>query len=141
MGPLNGITVIDLTQVLFGPFATMLLGDMGAEIIKIERPGIGDIARGNGPVINGVSTYFLSLNRGKKSMALDLSTASGAEVLLRLAKTADILVENFKPGTMKRLGLDYETVKKANPGIIYVSGSGYGQYGPHMTWLSRRWEG
>jgi CoA:oxalate CoA-transferase len=131
MGPLNGIRVIDLTQVLFGPFATMLLGDMGAEIIKIERPQVGDIARGNGPVVNGVSTYFLSLNRGKKSVSLNLSSKAGAEVLLRLIKTADILVENYKPGTMKKLGLDYETVRKVNPGIIYVSGSGFGQYGPH----------
>ena len=131
MGPLNGIRVIDLTQVLFGPFATMLLGDMGAEIIKIERPEVGDIARGNGPVVNGVSTYFLSLNRGKKSVALNLSTKSGADVLLKLARTADILVENYKPGTMKKLGLDYETVRKINPGIIYVSGSGFGQYGPY----------
>ena len=131
MGPLNGIRVIDLTQVLVGPYATMLLGDMGAEIIKIERPEIGDIARGNGPVVKGVSTYFLSLNRNKKSVALNLSTQKGAEVLLKLVETADILVENFKPGTMAKLGLDYETVRKINPGIIYVSGSGFGQYGPY----------
>jgi CoA:oxalate CoA-transferase len=131
MGPLDGIRVIDLTQVLFGPFATMLLGDMGAEIIKIERPGVGDIARGNGPVINGVSTYFLSLNRGKKSVTLDLSRGAGVEVFLKLVRNADVLVENFKPGTMAKLGLDYEKVRTVNPGIIYVSGSGYGQYGPY----------
>jgi CoA:oxalate CoA-transferase len=131
MGPLNGIRVIDLTQVLFGPFATMLLGDMGAEIIKIERPEIGDIARGNGPVVNGVSTYFLSLNRNKKSVSLNLSTNPGVDVLLKLIKTADVLIENYKPGTMKKLGLDYETVRKINPGIIYISGSGFGQYGPY----------
>jgi CoA:oxalate CoA-transferase len=131
MGPLDGIRVIDLTQVLFGPFATMLLGDMGAEIIKIERPEIGDIARGNGPVVNGVSTYFLSLNRGKKSVTLNLSTRQGAEVLLKLAACADVLVENFKPGTMEKLGLGYEKVRKINPRIIYVSGSGFGQYGPY----------
>ena len=131
MGPLNGIRVIDLTQVLFGPFATMLLGDMGAEIIKIERPEVGDIARGNGPVVNGVSTYFLSLNRGKKSVTLNLATRQGAEVLLKLAACADVLVENYKPGTMEKLGLGYETVRKINPGIIYVSGSGFGQYGPY----------
>ena len=99
MGPLEGLRVIDLTQVLFGPFATMLLGDMGAEIIKIERPDIGDIARGNGPLVNGVSTYFLSLNRGKKSVSLNISCQEGAEVLLKLAATADVLVENYKPGT------------------------------------------
>jgi CoA:oxalate CoA-transferase len=131
MGPLDGIRVIDLTQVLFGPFATMLLGDMGAEIIKIERPEIGDIARGNGPVVNGVSTYFLSLNRGKKSVTLNLATRPGAEVLLKLAGTADVLVENYKPGTMEKLGLGYEKVRKINPRIIYVSGSGFGQYGPY----------
>lgn len=131
MGPLDGIRVIDLTQVLFGPFATMLLGDMGAEIIKIERPEIGDIARGNGPMVNGVSTYFLSLNRGKKSVTLNLSTRGGAEVLLKLAKTADVMVENFKPGTMEKLGLGYKKVRKINPRIIYLSGSGFGQYGPY----------
>ncbi|MGD0795454.1 MAG: CaiB/BaiF CoA-transferase family protein [Dehalococcoidales bacterium] len=131
MGPLDGIRVIDLTQVLFGPFATMLLGDMGAEIIKIERPEIGDIARGNGPVVNGVSTYFLSLNRGKKSIALNLSSKEGVEVLLKLVKTADILVENYKPGTMQKLGLGYDRMKQVNPRIIYVSGSGFGQYGPY----------
>jgi CoA:oxalate CoA-transferase len=131
MGPLNGIRVIDLTQLLLGPFATMLLGDMGAEIIKIERPGTGDIARGNGPIVNGVSTYFLSLNRNKKSISLNLSTKQGAEVLLKLAGTADILVENYKPGTMAKLGLDYEAVRNINPRIIYVSGSGFGQNGPY----------
>jgi CoA:oxalate CoA-transferase len=131
MGPLDGIRVIDLTQVLFGPFATMLLGDMGAEIIKIERPEIGDIARGNGPVVNGVSTYFLSLNRGKKSIALNLSSKEGVEVLLKLVKTADILVENYKPGTMQKLGLGYDRIKQVNPRIIYVSGSGFGQHGPY----------
>ncbi len=131
MGPLEGIRVIDLTQVLFGPFATMLLSDMGAEVIKMERPIVGDIARGNGPVINGISTYFLSLNRGKKSVTLDLSNKAGVEVFFKMIKTADVMVENFKPGTMEKLGLDYEKVKVINPGIIYVSGSGFGQYGPY----------
>jgi CoA:oxalate CoA-transferase len=130
-GPLHGIRVLDLTQVLFGPFATMLLCDMGAEVIKIERPQVGDIARGNGPVVRGVSTYFLSLNRGKKSVTLNLATEEGVETFLRLAETADILVENFTPGTMEKLGLGYETVKEHNPGIIYVAGSGFGQYGPY----------
>jgi CoA:oxalate CoA-transferase len=133
MGPLAGIRVIDLTQVLFGPFATMLLGDMGAEVIKIERPEIGDIARGNGPVVKGVSTYFLSLNRGKKSVTLNLSQKEGVEILLKLIENADILVENHKPGTMAKLGLGYEAVSKVNPHIIYVSGSGFGQYGPYAS--------
>ena len=130
-GPLNGIRILDLTQVLFGPFATMLLCDMGAEVIKIERPEGGDIARGNGPVVRGVSTYFLSLNRGKKSVTLNLTTDEGVAAFLKLAKTSDILVENFTPGTMEKLGLSYETVKEQNPAIIYVAGSGFGQYGPY----------
>ena len=130
-GPLDGITVLDLTQVLFGPFATMLLSDMGADVIKVERPQVGDIARGNGPLVRGVSTYFLSLNRGKKSVALDLATDRGVAVFLELAKQADILVENFTPGTMEKLGLSYERVREHNPGIIYVAGSGFGQYGPY----------
>ncbi len=130
-GPLDGIRIIDLTQVLFGPFATMLLSDLGAEVIKIERPEVGDIARGNGPVVRGVSTYFLSLNRGKKSVTLNLATEPGVEVLLKLIKNADILVENFRPWTMEKLGLSYERVREYNPGIIYVAGSGFGQYGPY----------
>jgi CoA:oxalate CoA-transferase len=132
-GPLDGIRILDLTQVLFGPFATMLLSDLGAEVIKIERPEVGDIARGNGPVVRGQSTYFLSLNRGKKSVTLNLATGPGREIFLRLVKEVDILVENFTPGAMERLGLSYEAVKENNPGIIYVAGSGFGQYGPYAT--------
>jgi len=130
-GPLDGIRILDLTQVLFGPFATMLLSDLGAEVIKIERPEVGDIARGNGPVVRGVSTYFLSLNRGKKSVTLNLATEQGAEVFLKLTKTADVLVENFTPGTMEKLGLSYERVREYNPRIVYVAGSGFGQYGTY----------
>ena len=130
-GPLDGIRILDLTQVLFGPFATMLLGDLGAEVIKIERPEVGDIARGNGPVVRGLSTYFLSLNRGKKSVTLNLATEQGVEVFLKLTKSADVLVENFTPGTMEKLGLSYERVREHNPKIIYVAGSGFGQYGPY----------
>ena len=132
-GPLEGIRVLDLTQVLFGPFATMLLSDMGAEVIKIERPEVGDIARGSGPVVRGQSTYFLSLNRGKKSVTLNLDSEQGAAVFLELTKSGDILVENFKPGTMEKLGLSYEKVKEYNPNIIYVAGSGFGQYGPYAN--------
>ncbi len=128
-GPLAGIRVLDLTQVLFGPFATMLMSDMGAEVIKVERPQVGDIARGNGPVVRGVSTYFLSLNRGKKSMTLNLASERGRDIFLELAKKCDVLVENFAPGTMEGLKLSYAEVKEHNPGIIYVAGSGFGQYG------------
>lgn len=130
-GPLEGIRVLDLSQVLFGPFATMLLANLGAEVIKVERPGVGDIARGNGPVVNGVSTYFLSLNHDKKSITLDLATAEGREIFLRLAEVSDVLVECFVPGTAEKLGLSYEIVKQHNPRIIYVAGSGFGQYGPY----------
>ncbi len=129
-GPLSGIKVLDLSQLLLGPFATMLLSDLGAEVIKVERPGVGDVARGSGPVVRGVSTYFLSLNRGKKSLTLDLSSPRGAAVFLGLVKKADILVENFSPGTMDRLGVGYEAIKQHNPAIIYAAGSGFGQTGP-----------
>ena len=130
-GPLRDIRVLDLTQVLFGPFSTMLLSDLGAEVIKIERPEGGDMARGNGPFVKDVSTYFLSLNRGKKSVTLDLVQEKGRELLLKLAEKVDVLVHNFKPGTMESFGLSYEEVKFRNPQIIYVAGSGFGQDGPY----------
>ena len=130
-GTLSGIRVLDMTQVLFGPFSTMLLSDLGAEVIKIERPEVGDIARGNGPLVRGQSTYFLSLNRGKKSITLDLSTQHGLALFLELVANADVLVENFTPGTMEKLGLSYQAVRQHNPRIIYVAGSGFGQYGPY----------
>jgi CoA:oxalate CoA-transferase len=130
-GPLQGIRILDLTQALFGPFATMVLSDLGAEVIKVERPDGGDMARGNGPFVRELSTFFLSINRGKKSVVLDLTTSEGKDTFFELIKTADILVENFVPGTMKKLGLSYETIKIHNPKIIYVAGSGFGQYGPY----------
>ena len=126
-----GIRVLDLTQALFGPFATMLLSDMGAEVIKVERPVVGDIARGSGPMVRGMSTFFLSLNRGKKSIALNLATEQGRDIFLGLTERADFLVENFVPGTMEKFGLSYEVVKEHNPKIIYVAGSGFGQYGSY----------
>ena len=129
---LQGIRVLDLSWVLSGPFATMILCDMGAEVIKVERPLVGDIARGNGPYIDEVSSYFLSLNRGKKSITLNLASKEGKQVFLRLVKHVDVLVENFVPGTMKKLGLDYEVVRKHNPSIIYAACSGFGQTGPYV---------
>ncbi|MDP6501392.1 MAG: CaiB/BaiF CoA-transferase family protein [Dehalococcoidales bacterium] len=129
-GPLKGVKILDLSWVLSGPLATMVLGDLGAEVIKLERPEVGDLARGNGPFIDGESSYFLSLNRGKKSLTIDLQTSRGKQLFLELTKTVDAVVENFVPGTMKRLGLDYEAVEKENPGIIYASISGFGQTGP-----------
>lgn len=130
-GTLTGIKVLDLTQVLFGPFCTMMLSDMGAEVVKIERPAVGDIARGNGPVVRGVSTYFLSLNRGKKSITIDLSNPQGIALFLELCKQADIVISNFTPGTMERLGLSYEKVNPINPRLIYAIGSGFGQNGSY----------
>ena len=130
-GPLEGIRVLDLTRVLAGPYATMVLCDLGAEVIKVERPDGGDMARGTGPFIDGESSYFLSLNRGKKSVILDLKDEQGKSLFLELVKKCDVLVENFVPGVMDRLGVGYEVVKEHNPRIIYASVSGFGQTGPY----------
>ncbi len=132
--PLKGIKVLDLTQAMAGPMATMLLGDLGAEIIKIEPP-TGDQSRSWAPPsINGISAYFLSVNRNKRSLSLDLKEPKGLEILKKLVSEADILIENFRPGTMNRLGLSYEVAKGLNPGLIYCSLSGYGQDGPQKDW-------
>ena len=131
--PLEGIRIIDLTWVLSGPYATMTLCDLGAEVIKIERPKVGDIARGNGPHIKGISTYFLSLNRGKKSVTLNLNTVQGKEILLKLVEKADVVVSNFVPGTLEKLGIDYSIAKQRNPRIIYAMCSGFGQNGPYAN--------
>jgi crotonobetainyl-CoA:carnitine CoA-transferase CaiB-like acyl-CoA transferase len=136
-GPLAGIRVLDLSRVLAGPFATMMLGDLGAEIIKVEMPGTGDDTRQWGPpFVEGESAYFLSINRNKKSIALNLKNARAREVALNLAETSDIAIENFTPGTAKRLGLDYEALKRVNPRMIYCSISGFGQDGPYRDWPS-----
>jgi formyl-CoA transferase len=131
MPPLDGLRVIDLTRVVAGPFCTMMLGDMGAEVLKIEEPSHGDDSRGWGPYINGWSSFFLELNRSKKSVGLDLKTADGADALRRLIETADVLIENFRPGSLTGLGFDYQSVAALNPRLIYCSISGYGQTGPH----------
>ncbi len=129
-GPLSGIRVIDLTRVLSGPFCTMMLGDMGAEIIKIERPDIGDDTRAFAPPYQGEeSAYFLSVNRNKKSLTLDMKNDSAKKVLWGLIETADIIVENFRPGTAVRLGFGYQDVSTRNPKIIYGSISGFGDRG------------
>jgi crotonobetainyl-CoA:carnitine CoA-transferase CaiB-like acyl-CoA transferase len=130
MGPLTGNTVIDLTRVLAGPYCTMLLADMGAEVIKIEDPRGGDDVRGFPPIVDGWSSYFLGLNRNKKSVALDLKTPGGCDALTRLVSRADVLVENFKPGSLARLGFGYEAVRAINPRLVYCSISGYGHTGP-----------
>ena len=128
--PLSGVRVIDLTRVLAGPFCTMSLGDMGAEVIKIEEPGKGDDTRGWPPFVHGEATYFLSVNRNKKSLTLDLKAPDGQEILRRLLAGADVVVENFRPGTMERLGFGYEVLRRANPRLIYCSISGFGESGP-----------
>jgi len=130
-GPLQDIRVLDLSWVLAGPFATMVLNDLGAEVIKVEQPGRGDIARGNGPPIDGFSSYFLSLNRGKKSITLNLADEKGKDVFLKLVQQADVVVENFVPGTMRRLGLNYEALRQHNPRLVYAACSGFGQTGPY----------
>ena len=130
-GPLDGMKVLDLTRVLAGPYATMLLGDLGAEVIKIEQPGTGDESRNFGPFKNGFSLYFMSVNRGKQSVTLNLKTERGQAIFKQLLKQTDILVENFRPGTMQKLGLDYDTLKGEQPSLIYAACSGFGQTGPY----------
>ena len=130
-GALTGIRVLDLSRVLAGPYATMVLGDLGAEVIKLEQPGTGDEARNFGPFKNGFSLYFMSVNRGKQSLTLDLKAPQGKEIFLELVKQSDVLVENFRPGAMKKLGLDYETLRESHPSLIYAACSGFGQTGPY----------
>jgi CoA:oxalate CoA-transferase len=130
MGPLDGVRVLDLTWVLAGPFASMVLCDLGADVIKVERPGIGDVARYTAPIVNGESCYFFSVNRGKRSLTLDLKSERGRDVFLRLVEKADVVMENFTPGTMERLGLAYPTLSERNPRLIYAATSGFGQTGP-----------
>ena len=130
-GPLSGVTVLDLTRVLSGPYCTMVLADLGARVIKVEHPGKGDDTRQWGPPFVGAeSAYFLSINRNKESLPLDYKHPQGREVLERLIDRADVLVENFKPGTLDRAGFGWEAVHARVPGLVYASISGYGQTGP-----------
>ena len=130
-GPLEGVKVLSFCTALSGPFATMILADMGAEIIKIESLGTGDRTRHSAHKINGVGTYFLSVNRGKKSITLNLKDARAQKIVFELVRQVDVLTENFRPGVMARLGLDYETLRGIHPGLIYASISGFGQTGPY----------
>ncbi|WP_119303401.1 CaiB/BaiF CoA transferase family protein [Dongia deserti] len=130
-GPLSGIVVVDLTRVLAGPFCTLLLADLGARVIKVEQPGKGDDSRAYGPFINGKSGYFVAQNRGKESIALDLKSAEDVAILHRLLRKADVLVENFRPGTMDRLGLGWRALREHYPRLIYAATSGFGQTGPY----------
>ena len=128
--PLHGIRVLDLSAVLSGPMCTALLADQGAEVIKVEPPG-GDLSRRIGPAKGDMSAMFIAANRGKRSIVLDLKRAEHLQVLRDLARRADVLVENFRPGAMARLGLDHATLAAANPRLIYASITGYGQSGPY----------
>lgn len=129
-GPLEGVRVLDLTWVLSGPYASMTLCDLGAEVIKVERPPYGDIARTTGPFLGDESAYFISVNRGKRSISLDLRSEEGKDAFLRLVEQVDVVLENFTPGVMARFGLDYESLAKRNRRLVYCSVSGFGQTGP-----------
>ena len=133
MKPLEGIRVIDLSRVLAGPYASLLLADMGAEVLKVEEPGKGDDTRAWPPFVGGEATYFMSVNRGKKSLTLNLKTDDGKTILRRLLEGADVLLENFRPGTLQRLGFGSEAVRQWNPRLVYCSISGFGESGPEAS--------
>jgi crotonobetainyl-CoA:carnitine CoA-transferase CaiB-like acyl-CoA transferase len=129
--PLSGVRILDLSQMLAGPYGSMILADLGAEVIKIEKPGEGDLARGMPPhFFHGESVYFLSINRNKKSLTLDLKSAEGLQIFYRLVEKSDVVYDNFRPGVLQKLKIDYGSLKKINPRIISCSISGYGQTGP-----------
>ncbi len=130
-GPLRDLVVLDFTWALSGPYATMVLADLGARVIKVEAPGRGDFVRENGPFVNGISTYFASINRGKESVTINLKHPEGKQLALGLARRADVVVQNFVPGTMENLGLGYDALRAENPRIIYASCSGFGHTGPY----------
>lgn len=129
-GPLTGLRVLDLTWVLSGPFCTMTLCDLGAEVVKCERPPYGDVSRTTGPLVEGESAYFFSINRGKRSISIDLKSEEGKALFRGLVREVDVLVENFTPGTMDGLGLGYEAMSELNPRLVYCAISGFGQTGP-----------
>jgi len=129
-GPLKNLLVLDLTRVLVGPYCTMILSDLGARVIKVEAPDVGDDSRKFGPFVEDYSAYFMSLNRGKESIALNLKNADDKKIFDKILSKADILVENFKPGTLEKWGYGWKDVHKKNPKLIYASASGFGQTGP-----------
>ncbi|NDH62458.1 MAG: CoA transferase [Alphaproteobacteria bacterium] len=130
-GPLSGILVVDLSRILAGPYCTLLMAEMGARVIKVEPPKGGDDARAYGPFINGKSAYFASVNRGKESIALDLKSDADRKIFEKLLEKADVVVENFRPGTMEKLGYGWDTLHKKYPKLIYASASGFGHTGPN----------
>src|SRR5215467_6537819 len=129
--PLSGVRVLDLSRLLPGGLASQMLGDLGADVIKVEEPGLGDYGRFMPPLINGMSLYYLAMNRNKRSLALNLKTRSGRAVFRRLTQEADVVLESFRPGVMERLGVGYPQLRQINPRIIYCAISGYGQEGPY----------
>jgi len=131
--PLSGVRVLDLSRVLAGPFCSMILGDMGAEVIKVEEPGKGDDTRSWPPFLGGEATYFLAVNRSKQSLTLNLKAAEGRAILQRLVRKSDVLLENFRGGTMERLGLGYRSLAKLNPKLVYCAISGFGESGPEAS--------
>jgi crotonobetainyl-CoA:carnitine CoA-transferase CaiB-like acyl-CoA transferase len=130
-GPLGGTRILEFAIALTGPYATALLADQGAEVVKVERPGIGDIARWIGVSVNDMSAFFVVCNRGKRSIVLDLHQPEGAAIALRLAAESDVVIENFRPGVMDKLGLGYEHVRALNPDVVYASLTGFGSEGPY----------
>jgi crotonobetainyl-CoA:carnitine CoA-transferase CaiB-like acyl-CoA transferase len=130
-GPMHGVRVLDLSIALTGPYVSALMADQGADVVKVERPGIGDIARWVGVSVNGMSALFLACNRGKRSVAVHLDAPEGRDVVLRLARDADVVVQNFRPGVVERLGVGYEHVRAENPDVVYASLSGFGPDGPY----------
>jgi crotonobetainyl-CoA:carnitine CoA-transferase CaiB-like acyl-CoA transferase len=134
--PLEGVRVLELANLIPGPYATMLLGDLGAEVVKIEKPEAGDYQRNYGPEVNGVNYRFANLNRNKRSVGLDLKSDRGREVFYDLVSTSDALLEGFRPGVVDRLGIGYDDLKEHNPSLVYCSLSGYGQDGPYRDWPS-----
>jgi len=132
-GPLSGIIVVDLSRILAGPYCTLLMAELGARVIKVEPPGNGDDARAYGPFLEGRSAYFMSINRGKESIALDLKAAADKRIFEALLEKADVVVENFRPGTMEKLGYGWETLHARYPKLIYAAASGFGHSGPYST--------
>ncbi len=133
LNPLQGVVVVDLTRVLAGPYLTMMLAEMGARVIKVERPGLGDDARHFGPFVEGQSAYFANINRGKESIALDFKNEDDRRIFRKLLKKADVLVENFKPGTMEKLGFGWKGLSQENTRLIYAAVSGFGHTGPYKN--------
>lgn len=133
MLPLDKVKILDVSQIMAGPYCTMVLGDMGADVIKVEKANGGDDSRQMGPYVNDESTCFSQINRNKKSISLNLKDPRAREIFYRLAREADVIVENYRPGVTQSLEIDYETIRKLNPGIIYCSISGYGQTGPYSN--------